>query len=92
MRAAGASHAAGASVVPKAPTDGEAPSPMRWGPRWSPNEAPLQEAPSPMWWGPRWSQSEGGPLAHAVGATPPRWSQSEGGRLTHAAGASVIPK
>ena len=27
-----------------------------------------KEAPSPMRWGPRWSQSQGGPLAHAVGA------------------------
>ena len=159
----------------------KAPSPMRWGPRWSQREGgPLahavrasvvprrrrpsrpcvgasvvpkrrrppgprggglgdpkvKKAPSPMRWGPRWSQSEGGPLAHAVGALvvpkrrrpprprggglggpkakealspmrrgPPRpsgvpsptgwgpwWCQSEGGPLAHVVGASVVPK
>ena len=58
-----------------------------------------------MRWGPRWSQSEGGPLAHAVGASVvkakeapwpmqwgPRWSQSEGGPHAHTAGTSVVPK
>ena len=30
--------------------------------------AKVKEGPTPMWCGPQWSQSEGGPLAHAVGA------------------------
>ena len=55
---------------------------MRLGPRWSPKRRrpprpcggglggpKAKEAPSPMRWGPPWSQSEGGPLAHEVGAS-----------------------
>ena len=71
-------HAMGASVVPiqmrppspcggglGSPKAREAPSPM-WGDL---GGSKAQEAPSPMRWGPWWSQSEGGPLAHAVGAS-----------------------
>ena len=55
-------HAAGAPVVPK---QERSPRPCGVGPG-----GPITEkAPSPMRRGPRWSQSEGGPRAHAAGAS-----------------------
>ena len=71
-------HVPGASLIPKRrrpprPCGGRhgrpkvkpAPSPMRRGPAGS----KAKEAPSPLRRGPQWSQSEGGPLAHAAGAS-----------------------
>ena len=68
-------HAVGASVVPKrrrSPRPSGGVQKRRRPPR--PCGGGLggpkaKEAASPMRWGPRWSQSEGGPLAHAVGAS-----------------------
>ena len=80
-------HVVGASVVPKR----RAPTPMRWGPRWSQSEGcPHAHAvgalvvPKRGGWG---TQSEGGRQAHAV-----RWSRREGGPHAHAVGALVVPK
>ena len=50
---------------------------------------PMRRSPTLMRWGPRFSNSEGGPLAHAVGASV---IQSEGGPRAHAAGAPRVPK
>ena len=75
---------------------------MRWGPRWSLNEAgplahaagapvvPKRKRPSRPCGG-----GHGGPKAKAAPSPMrwgPRWSQSKGGPLAQSAGASVNPK